>query len=95
MAARARLHVICYDIADNKRRRRVAALLEEQAARVQESVFELRITSAAAKRLLEALKKECGQGDSLRLYAVPDAALPTCQSHGGPAIAGGGRYWLT
>lgn len=94
MAARALLYLVSYDIADNRRRRHIAALLEQRAARVQESLFELRITSRAARLLLGDLQALCGPGDSLRIYAVPDTALPRCHTHGGPAIAGGGRYWL-
>ncbi len=94
MAARAMLHLVSYDIADDRRRRRIAALLEERAARVQESLFELRLTSAEARRLMEQLRAQCGRGDSLRIYAVPDSALSRCHTHGGPAIASGGKYWL-
>jgi CRISPR-associated protein Cas2 len=33
-------HVLCYDVADDRRRRRVARSLEDVGDRVQESVFE-------------------------------------------------------
>jgi len=88
------LRVITYDIADNKRRRRVAAILEARAARVQDSVFEARLTTAAATALLAEINRETGRGDSVRIYAVPDSALTRCREIGGPEIAGGGRYWL-
>jgi CRISPR-associated protein Cas2 len=94
VADRAVLHLVSYDIADNKRRRRIAGVLEERAARVQESLFELRITSAVARALMAELVALTGAEDSVRIYAVPDAALPRCKVHGGPAIAGGGRFWL-
>lgn len=94
MADRALLHLISYDIADNKRRRRIAERLEERAARVQESLFELRITTRAARALMAELVALSGSGDSIRVYAVPDAALSRCKVHGGPEIAGGGRFWL-
>jgi CRISPR-associated protein Cas2 len=94
MAARRLLWLVSYDIADNKRRRRVSGLLEERAARVQESLFEQRMTPREAERLFTELKALCAGEDSLRLYPVPDAALPRARTHGGPEIAAGGRYWL-
>ena len=94
MAARRSLYVIGYDIADNKRRRHVAGTLEETAARVQESLFEQRMTPREADRLFAVLLALCSAEDSLRLYPVPDTALPRARTHGGPEIAAGGRYWL-
>ena len=38
--------VVCYDVADNKRRYKVAACLDGYGDRVQGSVFELRIERA-------------------------------------------------
>ena len=94
MAARSQLYVIAYDIADNRRRRRIAALLEERAARVQESLFEQRMSPRAAASLFAQLQQLCADGDSLRLYPVPDTALPRAHTYGGPAIASACRYWL-
>lgn len=94
MAARAQLWVIAYDITDDRRRRRVAILLEGRAARVQDSLFEERMTARAAARLFAELKVLCGEGDSLRLYPVPDGAVHAAHTHGGPAIAAACRYWL-
>jgi CRISPR-associated protein Cas2 len=94
MASRAQLWVIAYDIADDRRRRRVATLLESRAARVQESLFEERMTKHAANRLFAELKALCGAGDSLRLYPITDTAVRDAHCHGGPAIAAACRYWL-
>lgn len=94
MTDRSQLRVISYDIGDDRRRRRLARLLEEQAVRVQESVFEARLTTRQTDRLIAQLRKLTGVGDSLRVYTVPDAALAHCSTDGGPAIADGARYWL-
>lgn len=91
---RTQLYVIAYDISDNKRRRRVATLLEARAARVQDSVFEERMTSRTAYALFAQLKALCTPDDCVRLYPVPDAALPHAFALGGPAIAAACRYWL-
>ena len=94
MADRMQLRVVTYDIGDDKRRRRIAELLEDEAVRVQESVFEVRLTDRATARLMLRLKTLTGEGDSLRLYTVPDTSLSRCDAVGGPALADGARYWL-
>ena len=94
MSDRPHLRVIAYDIADNRRRRKIAETLEDQCVRVQESLFEARLTAAKAARLMADLRKLAGPGDSLRLYTVPDSALPACTAEGGVAIADAARYWL-
>ena len=40
------IYIIAYDIADNKRRLRVAETLESWGYRIQDSVFQLRLDSA-------------------------------------------------
>ncbi len=94
MADRPALHVIAYDIADDRRRRRIAALLEEQCVRVQERVFEVRLAARAARALMGRLEAAAGPGDSVRMYTIPDVALGRCAERGGPAIADGSRFWL-
>jgi CRISPR-associated protein Cas2 len=94
MAIKRHLYVIAYDIADNKRRRRIATILEARAARVQESLFEQRMSAKQADALFARLKTYCTLDDSLRLYMVPDAVLSSSHTFGGPEIAGAGRYWL-
>ena len=94
MADRPMLRIIAYDIASDRRRRKVADTLEARAARVQESVFEARLTHRQAETLMSELRRLAGPGDSIRLYTVPDGLLPRCAEHGGPMVDGGGRYWL-
>lgn len=94
MPDRPQLRLIIYDISDARRRRRVAAALEAVAARVQESAFEARLSAAQLARLRRRLDPQIGPDDSLRIYTVPDAALPRCHVRGGPLIADGARYWL-
>ena len=94
MADKPMLRIIVYDIGSDRRRRKVADTLEARAARVQESVFESRLTHRQANRLMSDLQRLAGPGDSIRLYTVPDGLLPRCAEQGGPAIDGGGRFWL-
>lgn len=94
MPDRPNLRLIVYDIADNRRRRKVVALLEERAARVQESVFEARLSESQLTKLRRKLAAVLTEDDSLRIYSIPDKALRRCHIQGGPMLADGARYWL-
>lgn len=94
MPDRPQLRVIVYDIANTRRRRRIAAILQEKAARVQESVFEARLSQAQLTRLRRRLEPLILPEDSLRIYTIPNAALPRCHIQGGPMLADGSRFWL-
>lgn len=48
------IYIIAYDIADNKRRLRVAKTLESWGYRIQESVFQLRLDTATLARARSA-----------------------------------------
>ena len=76
------LHVVCYDITNNRLRTRISADLEELGVRVQGSVFEIWMSAAQARRLGERLGKLIDKGDSLRFYPVPRVGLRAAQSHG-------------
>ena len=45
------IYIIAYDIADSKRRLRVAKTLESWGYRIQESVFQLRLDTPTLARL--------------------------------------------
>jgi CRISPR-associated protein Cas2 len=94
MAERVMLTVYCYDITEARTRARVAGMLEECAVRVQDSVFEMRLTRAAADRLYDRVAHLLDDGDLLRMYAVGAAGLERCRSHGGAPIANDGDYWI-
>jgi len=88
------LMVLCYDIADARTRARVAATLEDCAVRVQESVFEARLTGRAADRLFDRLASLMAPGDSLRMYAVSAAGLGRSRAAGGVPIPDDAPYWI-
>ena len=94
MGDKAELCVFCYDISDRRRRTKVSDLLERQAARVQESVFEARLDQKAAALLMDQIRRYLVADDSVRLYRVPDRTLRHCDAYGGPAVNGGAGYWL-
>lgn len=64
------LTVFCYDVSDDRRRHRIASLLEDSSTRVQYSVFESRMSQNRADALARRLASMLGKGDSLRVYAV-------------------------
>lgn len=88
------LMVFSYDIGDDKRRRRVAKILEEIMVRVQESVFESRLSMAMTEALVRRLEVEMAPGDTLRVYAVGADSLARCRQVGGAPIAGDLDFWL-
>jgi CRISPR-associated protein Cas2 len=64
------LTVFCYDVSEDRRRRRIADLLEDNSTRVQYSVFESRMSRARAEALAQRLASMLGDGDSLRMYVI-------------------------
>ncbi len=95
MPDRDMLTVFAYDISSDRRRRKVARALEKVAARVQDSVFEVRMSAAQSKRIAAQLTPLLGPGDSLRLYALGSAgqARSTVLGDGAPMETDVG-YWL-
>ncbi len=68
--------VLAYDIADDKRRLRIAREMEAVGERVQGSVFEAWLSDAELEKLLKRVKKVLRQEeDSLRIYQLCEAAL--------------------
>ncbi len=88
------LMLICYDIAEARARARIAATLEEQAVRVQESVFEVRLTERRAAALFKILSDWVSPGDSLRMYGVSAAGLARSRAMGGAPIPDDAPYWI-
>lgn len=63
--------VIVYDIADNRRRRQIAAMLERCATRLQLSVFKARLDPMEAASLRRSLMVHIVPAvDSIRFYPV-------------------------
>ena len=83
------LYVISYDISIDRRRARVAKLLEGFGQRVQRSVFECDLTErqyAVLERKLRRLLKQA-EGDSLRTYRLCASCVKQVQIEGaGPPV---------
>lgn len=89
------LMVFCYDIGRAAARRKVAAVLEDHATRVQKSVFEARMTPSRADRVARMAGAFLETGDSLRVYAVSADGRRHCAVHGqGAPLAEDQDFWL-
>ena len=64
-------YVICYDIVNDKRRRRVVKYLESYGVRIQYSVFESELNKIQLNKLTKGLSKEINKKeDSIRIYSL-------------------------
>jgi len=70
MARGEMLTVFTYDVSQDKRRRKIARLLEDAATRVQYSVFETRMSRQRADAVSQRVAALLGEGDSLRVYVI-------------------------
>ena len=65
------IYIIAYDIADNKRRLRVAKTLESWGYRIQESVFQLRLDTATLARVRSSLAALISDAeDVIHIYPI-------------------------
>lgn len=80
--AHSRIWIIGYDISDNKRRRRLARLLEGHALRFQKSVFCTECTQESMDALVRKARREVTAADRLLAYPVLQrAGLPLPWGH--------------
>ncbi len=77
------LWVIAYDSPSNKRRRKLAKLLEGYGERLQWSVFECHLQPHQLRRLRDGLMGIATGEDSVRLWVVPHMA-PAAEQLGKP-----------
>ena len=69
--SKARWQLVCYDIADPKRLRRVHKFLKEEGIPLQYSVFLVRTTPTERQALLEKLQQFIDERqDDLRIYPI-------------------------
>jgi CRISPR-associated protein Cas2 len=68
------LWVVAYDSPNDKRRRKVAKLLEGYGERIQRSVFECLLQPHQMQRLRQILTRLAKPDDSIRLWPIPGRA---------------------
>jgi CRISPR-associated protein Cas2 len=76
-------YVLAYDMADDRRRAKIAKLMESLGERVQGSVFEAYLTQPELDKLLRrAAKVMDAKQDSLRVYFLCEACRPKIRRAG-------------
>jgi CRISPR-associated protein Cas2 len=81
------LYIISYDIPSDRRRTRLAKLLEGYGSRVQYSVFECDLTTAQFQRLRGRIGKLVDpQADRVRIYRLCAACVGTVECIGGGTV---------
>lgn len=80
--------LVCYDVRDDKRRNRLAKLLEQRCQRVQYSVFECSLNQKTLEQLLRDrwLKVLNVEEDSLRLYPLDSVQKQQAKVFGSPPL---------
>ena len=73
-ASAAPLFVVCYDITNDRERRRVDVLLGGFGHRSQKSIFECHLTPAAYRRLKEQLEALVVTTGHIKIYRVYSGA---------------------
>ncbi len=76
-------YLIAYDIPDDKRRKKIADILEGYGSRVQYSVFECVLSAKKYQELKKRLKKVFkSEEDNIRLYPISDHTLQQVETWG-------------
>lgn len=87
-------HVIAYDISDDRRRARVAAILQTYGDRIQRSVFvcavEAGLLDEARERIGEIINPET---DSVYVFRQCAACWEAVGIHGQATVADEALYW--
>jgi CRISPR-associated protein Cas2 len=80
-------YVVTYDIPEDKRRKKVADLLQGYGKRVQYSVFECVLTQAKYDELRSRLRKTVKfSEDSVRFYPLSGHTLNQIETWGGEPV---------
>ncbi|HIK21801.1 MAG TPA: CRISPR-associated endonuclease Cas2 [Synechococcus sp. M44_DOE_062] len=81
------LYIVAYDTPCNKRRKKIADLLEAYGKRVQYSVFECVLDRGKFEELKLRLRKRINPSeDSIRFYPLTGHALSQVEIWGGPPL---------
>ena len=94
MSDREMLMVFCYDISDRRTRERVARFLEDRAVRVQESVFQARLSKSTADSIFDQLNRTVDETDSVRMYGISASGLERSRANGSAPVAEEGDFWI-
>jgi CRISPR-associated protein Cas2 len=89
------LHVVSYDIIDDKVRNRVSECLLGFGTRIQDSVFECLMDDELRDRLVEELGKiELNEQDRIRIYQVCARCVDQVQIYGPGEVTTNPDFYL-
>lgn len=74
--------LIIYDIIDNKRRLKLAKLLNGYGFRVQKSAFEAKISKKLYRKLKKEIESYASSEDSIRIYKIVGKGQVFCYGKG-------------
>ena len=69
--------LVIYDIVDNRKRVKIAKLMQSFGFRVQKSAFEARLAESKYNKMMAALHKYIAPEDSVRVYKIRGTAAVT------------------
>lgn len=96
MPEEPRLWIICYDIRNDKRLRRVARVMEAYGTRVQKSVFECWVTREQFDQLrAEIAQRALTKEDSVRYYLLCKDCQEASETRGDTPIRRLQRYYIS
>jgi len=88
-------YVICYDIADDGRRSRLASALLDFGVRIQESVFTANLDQELAAAMLERLAKLIdGYWDRIHVFQLCQGCSPRTLVMGTAEIVKDGEFYI-
>lgn len=90
------LYLVAYDISSDKLRARVATVLESFGARVQGSVFEVRLAESRLPELQRALDAVMGRRETgeVRVYPVCESCYRKAFAVGAVVTPEGNAGWV-
>jgi CRISPR-associated protein Cas2 len=87
-------HIIAYDISDDRRRARVAAILQAYGDRIQRSVFVATIDTGQLNEARERISQIIDPGtDSVYVFRQCAACWEAVGIYGQATVAGQALYW--
>ena len=87
-------HVVAYDISDDHRRARVAAVLQAYGDRIQRSVFVATIDTEQLNEARERISQIVNpETDSVYVFRQCGACWEAVGVHGQATVAGEALYW--
>lgn len=90
------IYLVAYDIADDRRREEVAAILSSYGARVQLSVFECELADPATVATVTGLLKRAIEPaeDQIRLYPLPAGSVRGTEIIGNRRLEERADFWI-